>query len=301
MKPSQTPSSNPSLLPTSFSTTPLEPSLARRSLPTAKLAQVTQTDSRPHKRIAASTKAMRKPNKTGIKPTFIQKMYDILSKPDYEPYISWTADGKAFTIKDREYFTAKILPKYFKTQQFHSFKKQLNVYNFWKVSSGLNVLTMKHPLFMKGADSTATLIKRGRQYGQALTASARPSTQKTKKGSKRRSAIQNEKVTPQKNYRLKNSGSKTKKMVQANSAAESKILTPPATQEMQVLVEPPRHALLQRDHMDTTTTPENLPAIMELGLSQDDVIFADDLFSDKINDFCVTEPNNKGRNNASVQ
>ena len=42
--------------------------------------------------------------------------------------IRWSADGKSFIISNTEKFI-RILPKYFKTKNYSSFVRQLNMYS----------------------------------------------------------------------------------------------------------------------------------------------------------------------------
>ena len=42
--------------------------------------------------------------------------------------VSWTEDGKAFTIYDVQKFTGEVLPMHFSHDNFSSFVRQLNSY-----------------------------------------------------------------------------------------------------------------------------------------------------------------------------
>lgn len=45
--------------------------------------------------------------------------------PEYGEIISWNEDGKAFKVKKPNEFAEKVLPKYFKTNNFASFVRQV--------------------------------------------------------------------------------------------------------------------------------------------------------------------------------
>ncbi|ORX83387.1 winged helix DNA-binding domain-containing protein, partial [Anaeromyces robustus] len=57
----------------------------------------------------------------------------ILNDMSNSNLISWNQSGTTFIIKDTETFSQVILPKYFKTNNFNSFVRQLYMYNFHKV------------------------------------------------------------------------------------------------------------------------------------------------------------------------
>lgn len=90
--------------------------------------------------------------------SFVQKIYNILSKPKYSGIISWCEEGKNFQIHDQHLFTNIILPAYFKHINFSSFTKQLNKYGFNKTQE--NTLEFNHPLFQKNNETLLAKIRR---------------------------------------------------------------------------------------------------------------------------------------------
>lgn len=50
-----------------------------------------------------------------------------LERSDAESLIAWSETGKAFRIEDVTLFSTLVLPKYFRTNKFSSFQRNLNL------------------------------------------------------------------------------------------------------------------------------------------------------------------------------
>ncbi|KAL4510671.1 hypothetical protein ABPG72_004825 [Tetrahymena utriculariae] len=106
---------------------------------------------------------MRKRNSTrnnNTVPGFLSKTYKILENPEYIDIISWNEDGKAFKVKKPNEFAEKVLPKYFKTNNFASFVRQLNMYDFHKLRHDSEENEWRHRLFRRGYPNLLCEIKR---------------------------------------------------------------------------------------------------------------------------------------------
>jgi len=57
----------------------------------------------------------------------------MLNEKQYEHIVSWSENGDSFVIKDQNEFSKQILPALFKHNNFASFVRQLNKYDFHKV------------------------------------------------------------------------------------------------------------------------------------------------------------------------
>jgi heat shock transcription factor 1 len=106
----------------------------------------------------------------GTIPAFLLKTYEILENPAYSEIISWNKEGNAFIVKKINDFSEKILPKYFKHNNFASFVRQLNMYDFHKSRHENNENEFRHKMFKRGQKHLLADIKRktseGHQYHQ---------------------------------------------------------------------------------------------------------------------------------------
>ncbi|EGR28112.1 hypothetical protein IMG5_182970 [Ichthyophthirius multifiliis] len=101
-------------------------------------------------------------------PGFLSKTYKILENQEYYDIICWNDDGKAFKIKQPNELAEKVLPKYFKTNNFASFVRQLNMYDFHKVRHDSEENEWRHKLFRKGYPHLLCEIKRKIHDNQIL-------------------------------------------------------------------------------------------------------------------------------------
>jgi len=93
-------------------------------------------------------------------PAFLLKTYDILENTAHSDTISWNKEGTAFIVYSVNEFAEKILPKYFKHNNFSSFVRQLNMYDFHKSKQDGKENEFKHKLFKRGQKHLLADIKR---------------------------------------------------------------------------------------------------------------------------------------------
>ena len=93
-------------------------------------------------------------------PNFLLKLYQILEKEEYKDIIQWGENGKFFVVKNVHDFTEKILPKYYKHNNYSSFIRQLNMYDFHKKKSSQNEHIFHHQNFIKDQKDLMKSIKR---------------------------------------------------------------------------------------------------------------------------------------------
>ena len=66
--------------------------------------------------------------------TFVGKLYNMLENPQIQHLMHWTESGESFVVENPEEFSRTILPQFFKHGKFASFVRQLNMYDFHKVT-----------------------------------------------------------------------------------------------------------------------------------------------------------------------
>lgn len=91
------------------------------------------------------------PHKKKEMPNFLLKLYQILENNDNKGTVSWGDSGKSFIVKNLNEFSDRILPKYFKHNNFSSFVRQLNMYDFHKKrNTNVNDHVFLHKNFVRG-------------------------------------------------------------------------------------------------------------------------------------------------------
>ncbi|KAL3765229.1 hypothetical protein ACHAWO_009306 [Cyclotella atomus] len=94
--------------------------------------------------------AVRAPPNSRRKMSFAEKLYAILADKHLAKIITWLPSGKSFCILDKERFTKKVLPTYFREVQFDSFSRRIKRWGFRKMyTTGLKQVTYTHDLFQK--------------------------------------------------------------------------------------------------------------------------------------------------------
>jgi len=79
--------------------------------------------------------------KLGRPSAFPHKLYRMLTELENTcsslcQVVSFTDQGASFQIHDNEAFVTQVLPQFFKMSSFGSFQRQLQLYNFKRISKG---------------------------------------------------------------------------------------------------------------------------------------------------------------------
>lgn len=72
-------------------------------------------------------------------PAFPIKLHHCLAetkKEGLEHIVSWMPHGRAFKVHDKDAFVKSILPCFFSQSSYESFQRQLNLYNFTRITGG---------------------------------------------------------------------------------------------------------------------------------------------------------------------
>eukprot|EP00347_Sterkiella_histriomuscorum_P008992 403342943 len=93
-------------------------------------------------------------------PSFLLKTYEIVDDKKYDSIVAWSPDGESFVVKKQNEFSETILPRFFKHNNFSSFIRQLNMYDFHKTKRSNNEHCFKHPFFLRGKKHLLQEIKR---------------------------------------------------------------------------------------------------------------------------------------------
>ena len=80
---------------------------------------------------------------------------------------SFLPHGRAFIIHKPKKFTEEIMPKYFRMSRFSSFQRQLNLYDFQRITEGKDKGAYYHELFLYGRPALTMKMKRTKIKGSA--------------------------------------------------------------------------------------------------------------------------------------
>lgn len=99
---------------------------------------------------------------------FVQKLIEILSNNSLKRIVKWSEDGNNIEILNQREFTDKVLPLYFKHNNYSNFIRQLNMYHFKKVKnqdSKDNAISYSNDFFKRNSTHLIGEIHRKQQYG----------------------------------------------------------------------------------------------------------------------------------------
>jgi hypothetical protein len=114
---------------------------------------------------------------TGGRTTFPMKVHEMLAETEEDGLagiVSWKPHGRAFVIRNAKKFAEKVLPRYFGRTKFLSFQRQLNLYDFTRISEGPDVGAYYHEMFLRGKIFLADCITRSAVKGTRIKTSANP-------------------------------------------------------------------------------------------------------------------------------
>lgn len=108
----------------------------------------------------------RRKGRTG---TFPQKLHQMLMDLERQEggrdIASFLPHGRAFAIHKPRDFVKHVMPKYFRMSRFSSFQRQLNLYDFQRITEGPDKGSYYHELFVQGRPILSTMMKRNKIKG----------------------------------------------------------------------------------------------------------------------------------------
>jgi len=94
-------------------------------------------------------------------PFRLHNMLDDAERSGHAHILSWCPGGDSFKIH-KPTKLINVLQKYFRQSKFKSFLRQLQGYNFKRITRGKDQGVVSHPLFLRGRRSVSTLMRRKR-------------------------------------------------------------------------------------------------------------------------------------------
>lgn len=98
----------------------------------------------------------------------------ILEEEGNDCIISWLPHGRAFVIHNPSRFEQEVVKRFFKHSQISSFRRQLNLYGFLRLSNGRDTGAYYHQLFLRGKPILSLRMIRTKVKGTKIRASSSP-------------------------------------------------------------------------------------------------------------------------------
>ena len=106
----------------------------------------------------------------GAAEPFPQKIHRMLADLERLPggtdIASFLPHGRAFSIHNPKTFVGEIMPRYFRMSRFSSFQRQLNLYDFKRITDGRDKGAYYHELFLHSRPALCSQMKRTKIKGQ---------------------------------------------------------------------------------------------------------------------------------------
>jgi hypothetical protein len=110
-------------------------------------------------------------------PLKLHILLDNVEAKELSHIVSWQSHGRAFKIHKEREFVDKVMPLYFKNIKLSSFKRQLNHYEFERITQGRDKGAYYHELFLRGMNFLANKMVRTKVKGTIVRAATSPETE----------------------------------------------------------------------------------------------------------------------------
>lgn len=107
-------------------------------------------------------------------PVKLHIVLKIMENEGKDHIVSWLPHGRAFAIHNPKSFESEVMKKYFNQSQISSFRRQLNLYGFIRLSKGRDAGAYYHELFLRGKPLLSMKMMRERIKGTKIRASSSP-------------------------------------------------------------------------------------------------------------------------------
>ncbi|GFH61141.1 hypothetical protein CTEN210_17617 [Chaetoceros tenuissimus] len=97
---------------------------------------------------------------TGPFPLKLQTLLNIVEKSNLDHIVSWQPHGRSFLIKDTNKFESILMKKFFNQGQLSSFRRQLNLYDFKRITRGPDAGSYYHEMFLRARPLLAFKMQR---------------------------------------------------------------------------------------------------------------------------------------------
>lgn len=107
-------------------------------------------------------------------PLKLQIILKILEEEGNDCIMSWLPHGRAFVIHNSSRFEQEVVKRFFKHSQVSSFRRQLNLYGFLRLSNGRDTGGYYHESFLRGKPLLSLRMIRTKVKGTKIRASSSP-------------------------------------------------------------------------------------------------------------------------------
>lgn len=111
---------------------------------------------------------------TGPFPLKLQTLLNIVEKSNLDHIVSWQPHGRSFLIKDTNKFESILMKKFFNQGQLSSFRRQLNLYDFKRITRGPDAGSYYHEMFLRARPLLAFKMQRIKIKGTKFRATSCP-------------------------------------------------------------------------------------------------------------------------------